>query len=200
MNKNETRYFRTAEKMDVAMIKLLEKKDFEYITVKEICVAAGVNRSTFYLHYENTVDLLRETTQYITDGFLDYFEVDKSQLKFNYDSDPVEELIFITPQYVIPYLTYIKENQQVFKTSLKHFGAFGFEGVYKKMREHIFSPILDRFGVAEAEKEYILRFYLMGVTAIVMEWLNNGCSEDYETICKIISDCILGHRGISRHE
>ena len=34
-----------------------------YITVKEICEKAGVNRSTFYLHYENTTDLLQETTR-----------------------------------------------------------------------------------------------------------------------------------------
>lgn len=39
--------------MDEAFISLLEHKDFEYITVKDICSAAGVNRSTFYLHYEN---------------------------------------------------------------------------------------------------------------------------------------------------
>ena len=62
MNKNESRYFNTAKKMDEALITLLEKKEFSYITVKEICDAAGVSRSTFYLHYENTADLLHETT------------------------------------------------------------------------------------------------------------------------------------------
>ena len=50
MNKNESKYFSTAIKMDEALIALLEKKDFSYITVKEICEKAGVNRSTFYLH------------------------------------------------------------------------------------------------------------------------------------------------------
>ena len=59
MNKNESKYFNTAIKMDEALITLLEKKDFEYITIREICATAGVNRSTFYLHYENTADLLR---------------------------------------------------------------------------------------------------------------------------------------------
>ena len=46
--------------MDEAFLALLEKKDFAYITVKEICEAAGVNRSTFYLHYETLADLLAE--------------------------------------------------------------------------------------------------------------------------------------------
>ena len=69
MNKNESKYFNTAVRMDEALIALLEKKEFSYITVKEICDTAGVNRSTFYLHYENTSDLLKETTAYVLDDF-----------------------------------------------------------------------------------------------------------------------------------
>ena len=33
MNKNESKYFNTAVKMDRALIELLEKKNFEYITI-----------------------------------------------------------------------------------------------------------------------------------------------------------------------
>ena len=56
MNKSESRYFTTATKMDEAFLALLAKKDFMYITVKEICEVAEVNRSTFYLHYETMSD------------------------------------------------------------------------------------------------------------------------------------------------
>lgn len=61
MNKNESKYFNTALFMNEALLSLLEKKNFEYITVKELCNKAGVNRSTFYLHYETMNDLLNET-------------------------------------------------------------------------------------------------------------------------------------------
>ena len=37
MNRSESKYFATAVRMDEAFIELLEKKDFAYITVKEIC-------------------------------------------------------------------------------------------------------------------------------------------------------------------
>ena len=46
MNRSESRYFATAARMDEAFLTLLAKKDFEYITVKEICEVAEVNRST----------------------------------------------------------------------------------------------------------------------------------------------------------
>lgn len=70
MNKSESKYFNTAIKMDKAFLQLLEKKDFEYISVKEICEKAGVNRSTFYLHYDNISDLLSESIRYMNEQFL----------------------------------------------------------------------------------------------------------------------------------
>ena len=34
MNRSESKYFHTAEKIDEAFLELLEQKDFSYITVK----------------------------------------------------------------------------------------------------------------------------------------------------------------------
>ena len=72
MNKADSKYFSTAARMDEALLALLEKKDLPYITVKEICQQAGVNRSTFYLHYETIGDLLAESVQYMTERFLEH--------------------------------------------------------------------------------------------------------------------------------
>lgn len=69
MNRNESRYFKTAAKMDEAFLRLIEEKDLEFITVKEICNKAGVNRSTFYLHYETIDDLLSESLEYMNGHF-----------------------------------------------------------------------------------------------------------------------------------
>lgn len=196
MNKNESKYFNTAVKMDKALITLLEKKDFKYISIKEICEVAGVNRSTFYLHYENTVDLLNETTKYILDSFLTYFSVDKQSITDKYANCELQDLVFITPEYLTPYLTFIKENQRIFKTSLRHLGSMNFDKVYNKMFEFIFNPVLDRFKFPEHEREYVLKFYLTGITAIVMEWLKNNCKEPIEDITRIIIQCVIGQNKI----
>ena len=192
MNRNESKYFNTAVKMDMALISLLEKKDFEYITIKEICEAAGVNRSTFYLHYENTSDLLKETTQHITDNFFSYFSGTTRNLAQQLQTCDLKELLFITPEYLTPYLTFIKENQRVFKTSINQFGSMGFDGVYNDLLKDIFNPILTRFGFPEKEKAYILKFYLVGITAIVMQWLGNRCVDSIDSIVKIVMDCVMG--------
>ena len=189
MNKKESKYFSTAEKMDKALLELLEKKDFEYITIKEICDKAGVNRSTFYLHYENTVDLLQEATRYVLDEFFKYFVEYNAGTSLNPEKSELSELVFVRPEYVVPYLTYIKENQRVFKTSLKHLRMMGFDSYYEKLFLYVFNPILERFNVPASERQYVMKFYLTGVTAIAMEWLKNGCSDPIDTISDIIIKC-----------
>ena len=197
MNKNESKYFNTAIKMDEALITLLEKKDFEYITIKEICNTAGVNRSTFYLHYENTSDLLKETTRYIIDKHLAYYEIDKQHMSLQFNTCNREELLFITDEYLTPYLTFIKDNQHLLKVSIKHFHSMHMDEVYGKMFEHIFSPILARFCIPETERAYMMKFYLTGVFAIVMEWLDKNCSDDMKTVIKVITDCVMGERNLN---
>ena len=196
MNKNESKYFNTAIRMDEALITLLEKKDFEYITIKEICDAAGVNRSTFYLHYENTYDLLKETTRYILDKHFAYYSSDTKEITERFANCKLENLLFITSEYLIPYLTFIKNNQRIFKVSIKQFSLLNMNEVYGRMFKHIFNPILERFRVPEDERGYVMKFYLTGVFAIVMEWLDKKCSDDMDTVIKIITDCVLGERKI----
>ena len=197
MNKNESKYFNTAIKMDEALIALLEKKDFQYITIKEICDKAGVNRSTFYLHYDNTSDLLREATNYIVDKHLAYYKIDAKRVSLNFEDCSREELLFITDEFLTPYLTFIKENQRLFNVSIKEFHSMHMDEIYGKMFKHIFSPILARFCVPETERPYIIKFYLTGVFAIIVEWLDKNCSDGIDKIVRIIEDCILGDRRIN---
>lgn len=197
MNKNESKYFNTAIRMDEALITLLEKKDFEYITVKEICDTAGVNRSTFYLHYENTADLLKETTRYVIDKHLAYYKIDKERISLRFETKTREELLFITEEYLTPYLTFIKDNQRLFKVSIKQFHSMNMDEVYGRMFEHIFSPILARFAVPEAERSYVMKFYLNGIFAIIMEWLGKNCADDMKAVTRVIINCVMGERKIN---
>ena len=194
MNKAESKYFNTAAKMDMALIFLLKKKSFEYITVSEICETAGVNRSTFYLHYENIGDLLEETTRYLLDDFLSYFSSDTQAIATNIQNCALDELVFIGDKHLTPYLTYIKDHKEVFSTALLHKKTLGFEKVYMRMFENIFNPILDRFQYPPSDRPYVMMYYLNGINAIVCEWLKNGCQKSIEEISEIISICVYGFK------
>ena len=108
MDKYKSKYLNTALCMDEALLILLENKEYEYITVKEICQKAGVNRSTFYLHYETIDDLLKETIEMVNERFYNSFGPVKDSFKENWKvSSKKEELVLITPKYLSPYLNFI---------------------------------------------------------------------------------------------
>ncbi len=43
-----------------SLLDLLKKEDLYHISVKEICANSGINRSTFYAHYDSPRDVLLE--------------------------------------------------------------------------------------------------------------------------------------------
>ncbi len=192
MNKSESKYFNTAVRFDKALLSLLENKPFSYITISEICEAADVNRSTFYLHYENTSDLLKEATAYILDDFSSYFSVDIENLTAKFAACNLQDLQFINETYLYPYLSFVKENQRVFSAVLSQPAAFDTNTIFQKLFDSIFTPILNRFHYPKDEQNYVMMFYLNGITAIIMEWLKDGCTKSVKEISAIIHYCVYG--------
>ena len=192
MNKSESKYFNTAVRFNKALLSLLEKKAFEYISISEICEKAGVNRSTFYLHYENTSDLLRETIAYVLDNFSSYFSVDIKSISTKFSNCDLQDLKFVNEKYLYPYLLFIKENQRVFSAVLSQPAAFDSKSIFQRLFDNIFKPILDRFHYPREQQNYVMLFYLNGITAIITEWLKDGCQKSIEDISAIIHICIYG--------
>ena len=192
MNKAESKYFNTAIRFDKTLLSLLEKKSFEYITISEICKEAEVNRSTFYLHYENTADLLKEATAYVLDNFASYFSVDIESITSKYANCDLQELNFINEKYLHPYLSFIEENQRLFAAVLSQPTTFDSNAIFQRLFDNVFHPILDRFQYPRDEQQYVMMFYLNGITAIITEWLKGGCSKSIKDIATIIRYCIFG--------
>lgn len=189
MNKNESKYFNTAQKMDEAFLLLLEKKDFAYITVKELCAKAGVNRSTFYLHYEALEDLLSECTDYLNARFRDYMQRDSDEFFTRLKDCPLNELYLITPEYLVPYLNYVKEHKRLFTAAIKNTKVLRLEETYNKMFRFVFVPILERYGVSADDMEYMMMFYVQGLVAVIIRWLKNDCTDTVERLIDIMQKC-----------
>ena len=192
MNKSESKYFNTAVRFDKALLDLLEKKPFAYITIREICEKGEVNRSTFYLHYDNTSDLLQETINYVLDSFSSYFTEDVESMAAKFADCELHDLKFINDKYLHPYLSFIKENQRVFLAVLSQPQTFEATTFFQELFDRIFSPILDRFHYPKDEQHYVIMFYIQGITAIITEWLKAGCTKSIAAISSIIQYCIYG--------
>lgn len=190
MNKSESKYFNTALRLDEALIALLEKKDLEYITVKEICRQAGVNRSTFYLHYETIADLVEETLDMINRRFLSYFPQQKDCVVNNLDSRDRTELVLVTREYLLPYLRFIRDNKKVYRAAFRNPSSMNANTRYQKLKQHILEPILERFEIPVTHRPYYIVYYIEGIAAIVKEWLRQDCADEVETIADIIETCV----------
>ena len=185
MNKNESKYFYTAELMNQALISLLEKKEIEFISVTEIAKKAGVNRSTVYLHYDNIYELLEETIENLNKQFISSFD-----LKIAEKVGSKEDAFLITDEILVPYLNFVKENKRVLKLINKKPQLFQAKKAYEEMYEKIFYPAISQFLLQENEKIYNLEFFTGGVTAIVHKWIDLDCQTEIEDLIKIIKNCI----------
>ena len=188
LNKSESKYYNTASLMDEALILLLEKKEYSFITIKEICEKAGVNRSTFYLHYETIDDLLSECIEYVGNKINKKFSnkvINKQVIK----DSKLEDLLLITPEYLLPYLEFLKENKAIYKIAYSQPNVFKEQYVVNHLHKNIFEPILNRFLVPKNEQKYMMSFYLSGMGALMVEWIKNDCKEDIQTIINILLKC-----------
>lgn len=180
--------------MDEAFLTLLGKKDFAYITVKEICAVAGVNRSTFYLHYETMADLLSESVNYMNQQFLSYMQKEEVPFLAKIDSCPIEDLYLVTPEYLAPYLSYIEQHKKLFQTALDNVAVLELNKNYEQLFSHVLAPILNRYQVPEQDRNYLMAFYIQGLMAIITEWLKHDCSDSAGHIIQLMQQCVKRSR------
>lgn len=69
---NRVRY--TKMVLQQALLKILQSKHIDRVTIKELCEEAKVNRGTFYLHYATPNDLLMEIEQQFIDENMARFD------------------------------------------------------------------------------------------------------------------------------
>lgn len=190
MNRSESKYFATSVRMDQAFLELIAKKDFAYITVKEVCEKAGVNRSTFYLHYETLGDLLAESAQYMIDQFIAFMHCDIDEFLEKIQNCRLEELYLITPEYLMPYLAYVKENRRIFQAIIAQASILQMDDAYQKLNTHVLTPILNRYQVPMNAQKYMMQFFMNGLIAIINEWIKDDCKDSIEHIVSVIQLCI----------
>ena len=66
--KKDLRYSRTDRLLQEAFLELLKVKSVDRITIRDLTERAGINRCTFYHHYQDIYDLLEQ----IEDGVMEH--------------------------------------------------------------------------------------------------------------------------------
>lgn len=174
---------------------MLEEKEYEEITISDICKRAGINRSTFYSHYDNIIEVVSEIENRLIDDFIQEFankekENDMSSSKTTPKTIDINSLL--NTSTLLVYLDYVKKYQKLFVIYNKN-GIFSHDEHNTKLKKNIFYPALRRSGIDENEIEmdYMFSFFLSGLNAIIQKWVSDKCTLAAERICSIIQKCTI---------
>ena len=155
----------TKEALAAAMKKMLAIKPLEKITVKDLVEECGVNRQTFYYHFDDVYDLLEWV-----------FEEDANRvLPSEIGDDIVSER---WRECVLVYFHYLNENRSMVLNIYNSQNRSYMLRYYKeklRMCVHGFAVIVSQGqNIDWADLEYVVDFYVNGVVGIISMWLDNN--------------------------
>ncbi len=137
----------------------LTKKPLSKISVSEIVADCGVNRKTFYYHFENINDLLKwvlrqEAVDIVMelDNALDY----EQSIRFVIDYiDKNEEIM--------------KNIYSMGKNELRQFLYADFKDIITSIVENTQSSL--RFAVPQDFKDFLINFHTEAIAGLLQEWI-----------------------------
>ena len=165
-----------------ALVQLMQEQHIAKISIRAICEVAGINRSTFYVHYTDQYDLLKKVEQEVLDNLNKY--LGKQDLS---DERP------ISIQVLIKVLDYVKENVELFKALLSENCDFAFQKDLVELAQIISSQQNQLFDLRS--QEYIKIFGFTGTISMLQKWLNDGANESPAQMAEFIIQIV--YYGIS---
>jgi len=166
-----------------AFTKLLREKPIQRIAVKELCQEAGVNRSTFYAHYQDIYDLLTK----IEEDMLEDFRRALAPLL-----EPGPEAI--SPLEITRGIyRCLQENADVCTVTLGEFGDKDFAlRLLNIGRESCLLAYSRQFPQASPQRlEYFYAFVSNGHIGLLQKWLEEGMTTSVEEMAQMAQNIML---------
>lgn len=160
--KHEVTSLNTKRTLAESLKKLMKKKSLSKITVSEIIADCGLNRKTFYYHFEDIYSLLK----WIFEN--EAFETAK---RFNLIVDYEEAIIFV--------MDYIEENDYIINCA---YDSIGRDAMKKFFYADFHEAVATLIDSAEKEcgkvlstnyKHFLCSFYIEALAGILIDWIKN---------------------------
>lgn len=151
-----------------SLIELMQRLPISKISVKLICEAADINRSTFYAHYADQYDLLDKIQREVLAGINEYL----SSTRFMDDS---EDAVSVIAQI----LAFARPNAPLLRVLLSEHGDSTFQSELMYLAQQ--KTIAELRGNTRLPPDiigYLERFSITGVLAIIRGWLANDCADE----------------------
>lgn len=168
---------------------VMQELPLSKITVKQIVNHCGVNRQTFYYHFQDIYDLL---------GWI-------------YQTEAIDNLspfrsYHTWTQGLYTIFTYI-ENNRVFclntlhSLARSHLDSYLYAATYDLMLG-VVHEVSSGMRVADEDKSFLANFYTLAFTGLVIQWMQDGMKEPPSLIVERLSELMEGNfeRALQRYE
>lgn len=123
----DARIARTRRSLQEALFDLARSRGVDHVSVADIAEHAGVNRSTFYQHYDNKETLLADAMDAVADDALLNLEA-------------VDPFSAATPEALLAFFEHVDENAALYS---RVFTEPGYGEVVARLRQRILQAVRD---------------------------------------------------------
>ena len=162
-----------------SFLKLLREKTVDKITVKDIVEECGINRNTFYYHFDDIPTMIEEILE----------EETEKVLGKNLGSDSWEEGFIAAIEFALDnkksiYHLYTSAKREVFERYLNRIGR---DVIHRYVTQQA-----EGLEVSEADKELLTVFYCAALTGLVVSWLDGNMKGDARTVIRHLGKMLDG--------
>ena len=144
-----------------AFVAILKRKPVNQITVKDIVEECGINRNSFYYHFQDIPTLIDELITEQADNVISAYS----------PMDPIETCLTAAVDFA-------ENNRDAILHVYNYMDRHVFEQYLWNVLEHIVASYvnseLSESPINEGDKEMIIRFYKCECFGLIIEWLNGG--------------------------
>jgi AcrR family transcriptional regulator len=169
VSETDPRSIRTRDLLRDAMSKLAAEKSFASLTIRDVTGLAGLNRTTFYLHYAGLHELLEDCARTL-------FAQMRAEIYANKVVGLPQNATMLVP-FVESVFRHLEQHEKFYRTLLGRQGDPQFRGLFQELlSELIFEPIAGQVqgSITNPQLEMTLRFFSAGFTGVAAWWLEKG--------------------------
>lgn len=185
-NKVDRRVKYTKMILKQSFVSLLKTKPIAKISIKEICDIADINRATFYSHYTDQHDLLKQVENELLNDINIYLD------SLSFDNNDTEAF-----QIMCKIFEYIKENSELCSVLL---GINGDREFQKNVMMIVQKQCISRWTNKDVNleiAEYIYSFAASGSIEIIQKWLQSGMDRSTNEMGELVLK--LANQGLSAY-
>lgn len=169
----------TKDAIKKSFMKLLNAKQVNKITVKEIVEDCGINRNSFYYHYDDIPSLIEEILNEQADALV----------QINGRDAGIYENILTAMEFAL-------EN----KTAMMHLYNSASKELFERYLNRIASRTVSEYfevyfagdAICEDDKQAIVMYYKSLLVGFVIEWLGSGMKYDLSTQVRRLCELFEG--------